>query len=343
MEAIDPTQLVTEIPDGQMPQGAERVTLAMAGMQPMGALPVEEIALPGEDSSPRDEDALTPAEQQELQQATAPHPSVPPGAPEPQAALPGSLPQYEADAMRQRMAVLEAELTAMRAAPQPIPSPAPSATPLVDPTETMVSRVANRMNDAFARIESLDAEAPDYAQARAQAYAQAIVQSVLGDVIGTADVPSMVRQQAEQAADARVRAAFAAQQQANTQVQAAHQVITQAVDAARQAGYDVHPIGTSEHFRSKESVQFWALSQALSQAGRTIDEDLRTILGYMPPKAGVPAASEPELRPRNQPMGRQATVPTPGSGTPPQGEYQPKTMNQMLEGLVNRQRIGGTA
>ena len=251
-------------------------------------------------------------------------------------------------AMQQRLAVLEAELAVLRSggyqSPPPMPPPAdsrPALSPGID--EGIYSRVADRFRQNFQAIQEQRAEESDvdFENRRARSFAETIVAAVYEDLLPSEAVQARFRPTAEQVAHTVAQRAIQQHGEAQTVQQQQDTLVSQAVAAARTAGYDVHLPGTGGHLASKESRLFWG---AASQIDPQLpgQEQIRQVLELMPEKqaAAPPVTPTPPAPARPQPMGRQGAGPVPTAAGQTQ-EYQPLTMGGMLSHHEEVRRVGG--
>ena len=280
-------------------------------------LPVDEPPL---DGAPESEEVADVAEETGLAEAAAPTPTPEPGT---------SAPTPDLAALHQELALLRSELQASRLPPAatPLPSTAPAPSGLT--LEAIRAREAEVAATMFDDIEEMEAGTPEYRQARADRWAA-----------GRAEVRQLEDQYFREQAQIREQQAYDAREQVRAQQIASMSVVDQAVARAKEAGYNVHPPGSPEHFQSADSLAFWGIGQQISQPGRTADAEIAETLKFMPPKtAPAPAATRPT---RPQPMGRQgAGVPGAAAGpTANDQEYRPATIGTILGEQNRMQRIG---
>ncbi len=244
---------------------------------------------------------------------------------------PGAANTPDFQALQQELALLRSELQTMRVASPAAPAPAAAPAPVPGLTlGTIEEREGAIWAAAFQDIEGMDGVGTsEYERARAARYARA-----------NGEVRELEVAFQRQENDRAIALRLAAQEDARSQQVAGQQVIDYAVATARVAGYDVHPPGSAEHHASRDSVVFWSVGQARSQAGRSMQDEVKETLSFMPAKT----PDLPTPTPRPQPMGRQGTGTTaPGAGpatTPAEGEYQPSTLNQILSAQHRMSRIG---
>lgn len=328
---LDPTQFVTEIPDDAAPGAHSLNDMVQSATFTADDLPVEHIPL---EEVPND-DALTPAEQAELAAAQLPDSAT---RVEPQTPVPvqPSAELLALQAMNGQIARLEAELQALRSAPQQPQTPTPQPTVARD---ALLDELAQRHERAFTAIEAASAEDPEFAKVRAREYAQSIYDSVVA-ILGADAAQERIQAVADRVATTRVQEGLQHDRAAQTQQTEADRVFQAAVAQARTAGYDVHHFNAPEHRASKESRQFWALANTVYEPGMTPEQEITATLALMPEKA--PQTSAPTPTPRPQPMGRGATPMGVGATTTtPDTPYQPVSMNGAMAGLKQINRIAG--
>mgnify|MGYP001589048480 CR=1 FL=1 len=317
-EPFDPSILETS-PDGlpssapapsRLSEALEATSTTYHGLE---GLPVDEPPL-----DETDDTGAAPDPDPSGEAAPFSSPATPPTAP--------VSPDFQA--LQQELALLRSELQASRVAS--MPTPALPAAP--DPSLTLDSiqeREAAIWAAAFQDIEGLDGVGTtEYEQARAARYARA-----------GGEVRQLETAYQRQETQREIAIRLAAQEDLRLQQQAGTEVVRYAVETARAAGYDVHPPGSPAHEASRESVQFWAVGQARSQAGRDVQAEVAETLRFMPPK--VPATDAPRP-PRPQPMARQgAGVPGVAAGPAATNEpYVPRKLNDILREQQQMQRIG---
>jgi hypothetical protein len=243
-------------------------------------------------------------------------------------------------AMHARVALLEAEIAAMRAAPQ-YTEPAPTPTPVVPLTvsEEVYSRIADRWQANFTSIAEQRADESDqqFEQRRARSFAETIVASVYEDLLPTEAVQARFQPTAERVAQSVAQQTLSQDRQTTNLQQQQETLVAQAVTAARAKGYDVHLPGTPAHLASAESKLFWDdVAQKVNPA-LSGEQQVATALALMPPKTvAVPTTPAPT---RPQPMGRAGAGPSPGPANEGQ-EYQPMDMRGMLAQHQQVRRIG---
>jgi hypothetical protein len=284
-------------------------------------LPVDEPDLDGQETLPVDEPPPP---------ATAIPLPLDPTVPEP-------APTGDA-ATQARLALLEAELAVLRAAPAPT-TPVTPATPLtVD--ETVYARIADRFQANFASMaeQAVDESDQQFEQRRARGFAETIVAAVYEDLLPTEAVQARFQPTVERVAQQVAQQTVRNDRETTTLQQQQDSMISQAVQAARQAGYDVHPPLSPTHAKSQESVLFWNWAAQQVDPQLPIDQQITKTLALMPQKAPVVPAA-PAAPPRPQPMGRQGAGPTPAPAGQGQ-EYGGMTMAGMLQQHQQVRRVG---
>lgn len=319
---VDPTLPLPTGPDG----------LPLPTLEPPAglgeALALTRQAFSGLEDLPIDEPELEPAASPT---AVGEEPLPPPSA----VPLPLTAPTPDVAAMQTRLALMEAELMALR---QPPPAAVPPPVPLVI-GDAVVDRITERFQQNFAAISEQRAEESDtdFERRRARSFAETIVAAVYEDLLPTEAVQSRFQPTAERVARAVADTTFRTHTDTQTLQQQQETLVSQAVAAARQAGYDVHLPTSPDHQRSPESRLFWG---AATQIDPQLpgDRQIAEVLALMPAKQPSPAP--PPSAPRPQPMARQGSGPTPGL-TPSAEEYAPMSMHGMLQQHARVSRIGG--
>jgi len=244
--------------------------------------------------------------------------------------------------LQAEIAALRAEIAALRTPAPLLPTPTPVPQPPgID--ERIYARVADRFRSNFQAIQEqrADESDADFEARRARSFAETIVAAVYEDLLPSDAVQARFRPTAEQVAQTIAQRTM----QQHDEVQAIqHQqdtLVSNAVAAARAAGYDVHLPGTQQHLASRESRLFWAVTTQIDPQ-LPGQEQIRQSLELMPPKQPAAPTKTPAPAPaaRPQPMGRQGAGPTPTPAGQTE-EYQPMSMGGMLSHHAQVRRVGG--